>query len=79
MITPGNLTPTETRIWRLLADGRPHPTGEMVGLLDDPLSGEKSLGVIIVYMRKKIGVNGFDVVCRKGSYRLLRTIGGDND
>jgi len=62
-----HLTPTERRIIARLSDGNYHSVEDMVGCLPDPMSGKKSLSVIVSHLRKKLRTLGEDIVC---VYRL---------
>lgn len=78
VLIPNGLTPTERRIWDLLADGKTHTTAEVLGVCD-AMADKTTLKVTINRMRKKLGPLGYDVVARwtnkVTNYSLMRTIG----
>lgn len=65
-------TPTEKRIMDLLSDGMAHPVPIILErCFEDELTTASSLRVHITNLRDKIP-NGYDIVSRNGSYRLIR-------
>ncbi len=58
------LTPTERRLYDLLADGLPHTYEEVRGCVADELTERKNVNLHLFKLRQKIGDRGLDVVAR---------------
>ena len=73
----GVLTPTQTRMARLLADGMPHSRGELFGCLDDDLAKLSAIQFHITRIRQALP-RGESVECvlqnGKICYRHVRLL-----
>ena len=76
MIT--QFTPTERRIFQLLADGKPHTYAEIKGVLGDLFMENGAIRAHIKNMRRKLMDEGqgilFESWEKTSSYRLVRRI-----
>lgn len=73
-----SFTTTQSRILRLLSDGRPHAREELRRLLSDDLSGFNNLQAHVSRLRKRLLLRGETVVCElhRGTihYRHVRLV-----
>ena len=61
------LTPTQQRLYDVLADGKPHTMPELFECIDDNLGyPTKLLNTHVWYLRRKLNPRGLDVTCRSG-------------
>lgn len=58
-----HFTPTESRLIRMLADGQPHPKGQLVQCLPDELATFEALRQHILRLREKLEPIGQTIVC----------------
>ena len=66
---PNELTPTESRLWAVLQDGKPHPLDELVKVIDE-YAGEATLRMHMSNIRTKMLAVGTTMpVCRNGAYQ----------
>ena len=79
LMNGNRLSPTQQRIMDVLSDGEEHPFEDLLPVLDDGQGSEELLRTHLKDIRKRIGPQGLDVVCRRGKYRLVRFIGQAND
>ncbi len=79
-----NITPTQTRMLEVLADGLPHTRQELHKCLNDELSPLTAIHDPISKLRKVLRPIGQDIVCElapnKGGikYRHVRLLGSTN-
>jgi hypothetical protein len=71
-------TPTQRRMLRLLADGRPHPRAELKACLVDELGDWNNVQFHISRIRKRLRPKGQDILCvvanQQISYRHVRLL-----
>lgn len=64
-----DLTPTQRRMLKVLADGLPHSREELHACLDDELGPVSNIKAHLTYLRRKLRPRGEDIFC-------VRTFGG---
>lgn len=68
-------TPTEQRIFNVLADGKRHSMAKLYDCLSDDLAEMAAVRVHVCNLRKKLGLSGKGVACeliaRKTYYCLI--------
>ena len=71
-------TPTETRILRVLADGKRHSRAELMDCLDDDMASRNALAVRLCHLRKKLEPKAETILIewweRRRFYRQVRLI-----
>jgi len=77
------MTPTETKIYKMLCDGFPHTFDEILRTcFDDDLAEVKTLRVHISHLRKKVPA-GLDIKCitenNRQHYMLIRLLNSPYD
>lgn len=79
------MTPTEQRMWDLLADDLPHGLEELYALLDDDLASLSAIQWHVSNLRAKVRPQGFDIVCTlsdansKVAYHCVRLMASPYD
>lgn len=69
-----NLTPSQRLVFNLLQDGYPHTKDELRTALKDDWMEDNAIYKMISTMRAAINHEGFEVVFRRGAYRLTRLL-----
>lgn len=73
-----DFTPTQKRIYNLLADGLPHKREEIQDTFTDGVDSTRNIDNHLVAMRKKLRPLGYDVICqfvkRSNHFRLIRLV-----
>lgn len=67
-------TPTQKKLLALLGDGLAHDAKQLLEALDDELAEIGTVYAHVSNIRKKINPAGDDIVCRAGTYRLVRMV-----
>ena len=78
-LAPGlKLSPTEQRIYDLLADGEPHRKEEVLSVFDDELATNNQLYVTVYKLKLKLRTVGEDLIAQSFGkwvgYRRVRPI-----
>ena len=78
-----SFTPTQSRILRVLSDGRRHSRKEIHGCLVDELGELSNIQAHLSNIRKKLRPIGEDIICefyqRTIYYRHVRLLASSND
>lgn len=66
-----HFTPTQIRLLEILKDGELHSRLQLKECLNDELTKMATLGVHLVFLRKKLRGHGMDVVCQLRGKSIL--------
>lgn len=59
------LTPTQSRLYAILQDGRPHTVAELRAAIDDELSDPTNLRVHLFNLKRKLAAQGLSIAGKK--------------
>lgn len=71
------MTPTEQRILSML-EARPCTAADLHRCLPDELTSVAAVKMHVSNLRKRLSLRGGDVVCRSGTYILVRMLCDDS-